>query len=465
VFGGRRARAGTAPRIGIVGAGIAGLTAALTLRDAGVGSTIYEASGRVGGRMFSNTTFFSGQVSEWCGEFINTNHTVVRSLAARFGLALEDVNAADPPGSRTTEWFDGRYYLSPAIKSDLMQVYPTLRRQKEAAGFPTTYNSYNAEGFALDQISVYDWIEKYVPGGHASRLGQLLDVAVTTEFGMDTSAQSALNMVYYGTGDEKYHIAAGNQALPVAIANWLPAGSVRLGWRLEAIVARGDGTVVLTFQTPGGTEEATFDQVILALPFSVLRGVDFTRAGFDALKITAITQLGYGTNSKLHLQFDDRYWNGRGVWGVGNGFMTTDLPLQTTWDASRGQAGADGLLVDYTGGMRGAAYRPPTPYSTSKSSPLVEQFAAQCVAQMEVPWPGITPHYTGLATLSYPTGDPNQLGSYACWKVGQYTGFAGYEKVAQGNIHFAGEHCSVYFQGYMEGGAREGMRAANEILG
>jgi monoamine oxidase len=48
--------------------------------------------------------------------------------------------------------------------------------------------------------------------------------------------------------------------------------------------------------------------------------------------------------------------------------------------------------------------------------------------------------------------------------VGQYTQIAGYEGVAQGNIHFAGEHCSYNFQGYMEGGAREGVRAAREIL-
>jgi monoamine oxidase len=120
--------------------------------------------------------------------------------------------------------------------------------------------------------------------------------------------------------------------------------------------------------------------------------------------------------------------------------------------------------VDYTGGSQGASYRPPTPYSTSKSSPLVEQFAQRCLAQLEGPWPGITPHYTGRATLSYPTGDPNRLGSYSCWKVGQYTQIAGYEGVAQGNIHFAGEHCSYDFQGYMEGGAREGVRAAREIL-
>jgi monoamine oxidase len=66
--------------------------------------------------------------------------------------------------------------------------------------------------------------------------------------------------------------------------------------------------------------------------------------------------------------------------------------------------------------------------------------------------------------LSYPTGDPNLLGSYACWRIGQYTLFGGYEGVRQGPVLFAGEHCSVEFQGYMEGAAREGARAAGEIV-
>jgi monoamine oxidase len=457
-------RAGAPPRIGIVGGGVAGLVAALKLYDAGLPSTIYESSGRVGGRMFSNTTFFGEQVSEWCGEFINTSHTVIRGLAARFNLPLENVNAANPAGSIPTNWFLGQYYSRKQLLQDLAAVYPILRQQNAAAGYPTTYDQSTAAGRALDQMSVYQWIEQYVPGGHELAFGQYLDVAVATEYGLGTSQLSALNMVYYGTGNETYHIAAGNQSLPEAIAAYLPANTVRKGWRLSAIVANGDGSVTLMFQTAAGPQRATFDQVILALPFSVLRGLDYSQAGFDALKITAITQLGYGTNSKLHLEFDDRYWNGAGPWGVSNGFMFTDLPFQSTWDASRAQPGTNGLLVDYTGGAAGAAYQPPTPYSTSKSSPLVDGFARTFLAQLEQPWPGISAHYNGLATLSYPTGDPNKLGSYSCWKVGQYTLFAGYEGVAQGNIHFAGEHCSIDFQGYMEGGAREGIRAADEIV-
>jgi len=79
-------------------------------------------------------------------------------------------------------------------------------------------------------------------------------------------------------------------------------------------------------------------------------------------------------------------------------------------------------------------------------------------------WPGATKQWNGQASISTPWNDPNLLGSYACWKVGQYTGFSGYEGVRQGNVHFAGEHCSINFQGFMDGGAEEGVRAANEIL-
>ncbi len=62
-------------QIAVVGAGIAGLNAALTLQDAGLSCTIYEASHRIGGRMHSDAmTWADGMVSEWCGEFIDADH-------------------------------------------------------------------------------------------------------------------------------------------------------------------------------------------------------------------------------------------------------------------------------------------------------------------------------------------------------------------------------------------------------
>src|SRR5437667_10684839 len=99
----------------------------------------------------------------------------------------------------------------------------------------------------------------------------------------------------------------------------------------------------------------------MAIPFSVLRTLlnnshAYRAAGFDSLKQTAIQQLGYGTNSKLHLQFQSRLWNTSGPWGISTGYTFSDDGYQNCWDVSRGQAGARGILVNYTGGSVGAAF-------------------------------------------------------------------------------------------------------------
>ena len=470
--------ASSVPRIAIIGAGIAGLNAALTLQDAGYAATIFEASARVGGRMHSNTTTWANdQTSEWCGELIDSGHKTIISLAQRFHLPIVDLHLAEPAHSQDTYYFFGKYYLQKDADTDFQAVYQVLQGQLQAAPFPTLYNSYTSTGYQLDHMNVYDWIETYVSGGHSSNMGQLLDVAYNIEYGRETRDQSSLNLVYllgyqtnpakfdiYGQSNERYHISGGNQQLPEAIAAALPAGALKHNWRMTTLAKNNDGGLALTFDTPAGTQQQTFDQVILTLPFSVLRTLDYSQAGFDTLKQTAISQLGYGTNSKLQLQFDTRYWNGTGSWpGISNGNVYTDVGLQNTWDVTRGQTGNTGIVVDYTGGVTGVAYQPPAPYTTS-ADPRIQHYAHTFLAQLEEVWPGISTHYTGTATLSYPTGDPNLLGSYSCWRVGQYTAFSGYEKVHQGKVHFAGEHCSTNYQGYMEGGAEEGARAAREVL-
>ena len=105
------------------------------------------------------------------------------------------------------------------------------------------------------------------------------------------------------------------------------------------------------------------------------------------------------------------------------------------------------------------------PYTTNAENPNVTKYTQQLLQQMEPIFPGITNQWNGKAMLSTPFTDPNFNCSYSYWRVGQYTAFSGYEGHRQGNIHFAGEHCSQDFQGFMEGGASEGVRAANEILG
>jgi monoamine oxidase len=227
---------------------------------------------------------------------------------------------------------------------------------------------------------------------------------------------------------------------------------------MTSIGLGSDGSISLSFDN-GSIVKA--DHVILCMSFSVLRTLNYKKAGFDALKQTAITKLGSGINAKLNLQFRSRIWNSD--WSTGS--LYTDQPFQSGWEVTRGQSGATGIFVEYPGANVSKSLGQSNPYTTSATNAQVTTFAQQLLAQMEPIFPGITKQWNGKAMLSTPFTDPNFLCSYSYWKPGQYTSFSGYEKARQGNIHFAGEHCSQDFQGFMEGGASEGVRAANEVLG
>ncbi len=488
-LGGRLPAFAATPRIAIIGGGISGLNAALTLQDAHIESTVYEASSRVGGRMHSDTTsWLNGQTSEHCGELIDSGHTNILNLAARFGLTTDDLHAAEPANSTETYFFGSRYYSVAQATKDFQPVFDRLTTDNNNAPFPTTYNISTPAGRELDHMSVSQWIDSRVPDGHGSKLGQLLDVAYNIEFGNVTTDQSALNIVYllynpppppppptvpfttFGASDERFHIRGGNQKLPAAIANFLRPGSVKLNTALDSIVHNADNSYTLDLVSNGVHTFKTFDRVIVTIPFSILRNIldgdaDYRAAGFTRLKQTAVQQLGYGKNAKLQLQFNNRLWNQRGPWGISTGTSFADTGYQAGWDVTRAQPGATGILVDYTGGGVPLASFTGNP----KDPAVVNQFAKTYLDQIEDVFPGISSRWNGRATLDVPRIDPFALGSYSYWKVGQYTSFSGYEGARQpdiktGKCHFAGEHCSTLFQGFMEGGAEQGARAAQEIL-
>ncbi len=478
----RAAAAITKPSVAIVGAGIAGLTAALVLRDHGIHADVYEAQQRVGGRIHSETSHWSdGQVSEYGGELIDTDHTLIQSLARRFGLRLADVLAVEGHDEEQTIYQHGRYYPQAKLFEAFRPVYRTLARQVAAAGIATTYAQSTATGRALDRMSLTEWIERFVPGGLRSDVGTFIYLQYVAEYGIDAERQSSLNMVYWlgrqpqydartgefvalGPSDQRYHVVGGNHWLPHAVADRLPAGRLLFGHRLERIARRSDGRVELTFALDDGRCTRIVDKAIITLPFSVLRRVDIADAGFDDRKLAAIRELAYGNHSKLIVQFDERYWNRSGPWlGRSDGDITYDGPFMQTWDASRAQPGKSGLIVNYAAAGQSAELVPPAPYTTYYT-PQTAGYAQTFIGQLERVWPGARARFNGKSALSHVVDDPFARGSYAGWLRGQYTRFGGYERVRQGNVLFAGEHCSVLLQGFMEGAAREGVRAAREVL-
>ncbi len=200
-----------------------------------------------------------------------------------------------------------------------------------------------------------------MPGGMSSRLGQLLDVAYTIEYGADSAEQSSLNLLYllgysgqgqfrvFGKSNEKYHVRGGNDQITDGLRARLP-GQITLGAELVKVKAAGSG-YTLTFKLGSGPTTVAADKLVLAIPFSILRrSVDLSQANFSALKLQAIAEQGMGTNSKLHLQFKRRRWNDLGS----NGETFADTGYQNTWEVSRAQAGASGILVELHGRHRSA---------------------------------------------------------------------------------------------------------------
>jgi monoamine oxidase len=457
------AQAATAPRIVVVGAGLAGLTCAYRLQQAGYAAQVHEASDRVGGRCWTiRGAFADGQIAEHGGELIDQGHTEVRQLANELGLTLDNLLAAQPNGTEDFFLFDGQRYPFAQATSDLKAIWQQIHADLSAASYPTLYNSSTQRGRELDALSIAQYIDLYVPGGRASKLGQLLDIAYNIEYGAETTQQSSLNLLYllgysgqgqlriFGRSNEKYHVVGGNDQIPQRLAQRLQ-GQITLGSALVSITRSADGTYALAFNQGGRTTQVTADKVVLALPFSILRSsVDYAKAAFNEVKRRAIANLGMGTNSKLHVQFRDRHWYGLG----NNGNTLADTGYQNTWEVTRAQAGTSGILVDYTGGTIGASFGSGTPSSR----------AQQFLAQIEPVLPGITAKYNGRATIDFWAAYPWTRGSYSYWKVGQYTSFAGAEREQSFDCHFAGEHTSIDFQGYLNGGVESGERAAGEIL-
>jgi monoamine oxidase len=318
-------------------------------------------------------------------------------------------------------------------------------------------------------MSAREWIRQTIPGGLDSTIGWMLDLDTTTENGGEADVQSSLMLIYmlghmpaYNPGggfywvgtDEKYVVKGGNDQIAHRLAASLPDSAVQTSSALVALKKRSDGSYLCTFESHLQTFDVPADYVVLALPFTTLRRVDLTKAGFDARKMTAIEHLQLGTNTKIYVQFRERSWLPMGY----NGATYADTGYQQTLDASRGQAGKSGILEFFTGGRKGASFGP------ASFGPPSDDVVRDQMRGLEPLYPGISKLWNGKAFMDYWTGDRWHKGSYSYWAVGQSTTFAGYEGVRQANALFCGEHTAVDFQGFMNGAVATGERAAEDIL-
>jgi monoamine oxidase len=301
------------------------------------------------------------------------------------------------------------------------------------------------------------WFDR---NGVSGWLRKLLDVAYTTEMGLACDRQSALNLItfigtrpdhfrIFGESDERYHVRGGNDGIPRALAAKLD-DAIETGTVLEALRREAGGDYVLSVRQGAASRELRASTVLLAIPFTTLREVRMD-VPLPAVKQRAIRELRYGTNAKLMIGFNRRVWREQQA----NGSIYADLPFQTTWETTRKQAGAGGVLVNFVGGQHGLDIG----QGTAKLQ------ADKAAGELDAVFPGVSAARVGAreARMHWPS-QPWAQGSYACFGPGDWTGLRGAMGETVEQLFFAGEHCAFDTQGFMEGGCESGETAAAAIL-
>ncbi len=460
-------KAGNEDPVVIIGAGTAGLTAAYRLRKAGVPCVIYEASARVGGRMFTQHDFNSdGMFCERGGEWVDTNHTELIQICQELGLPLQSVQDADPlrheiffiHGKFRSEQELLREFrpLAKHLASDLQKIFGTS--EVEVPHYLKPFQS-----LPYDRLSVHEYLNSK-QSDVARWVLDLVEICYKGEFGLETDQQSALNLLcqidahpkeeihLLGLSDESLRIQGGNSALPERLKDLLQGDTV-IQFEHELLSIREQGrSLALSFSNQGRTIDVKATQVISAIPFTILRGLDgLSTLGLSPRKMKCIRELGYGSNAKMVMGFKNRYWRGKSH-HKSNGVIYSDTPSQEFWETSRQQPGQRGIITSFVGGYAGRDL------SGKSVQRTLNDFAGI--------FPGGLEDYDHNFALQHWPSAPFVKASYICPQPGQYNeliGSAG-EPELQGRLLFAGEHTSLSFSGFMNGAVNSGNRVAEEVL-
>ncbi len=452
----------TQPSIAIIGAGIAGLHAAYVLKQAGYTANVYEASGRIGGRIFSVPDVMgNGLWTEMGGEFIDTSHADMRNLVKHFNLPTIDRKS---PGELTLKeysyYFDKTHYQLKDVMDALQPVIQRLKKDIASISPDLSYVKHTATDIALDNMTIMQYVEKLGINGWFK---SFINNVYTAEYGMEASEQSAINFLglmtitdkdefsIYGNSYERFSVTGGNEKLCHALADQLN-GQVLTDRMLVAIKQNSSNQYILTFnKDKNKQEDITADIVILTLPFTVLRDVDI-KLSLPAWKQNAIKQSGYGTNSKIFVGVKERVWRKQGY----AGYTFTDNGLMNGYDSTQMQNNNQGagVFTIAPGGIRGL--------NVGKGDfNLMQQ---QSVMQLDEIYPGTKDQFNGkLQYWNWPDY-PFSKCSYMSLKAGQYTTISGAQFEPVDSLYFAGEHCSIASQGFMNGGAETGRMAAELII-
>lgn len=438
-------------RVAVVGGGFAGLAAAWYLRQCGVGVTVFEATGTLGGRVWTDYDLIPGKAVEAGAELIGTNHAMWIELSDIFGLNRVPLTT-DEEYKRNDLYVRirlGGQELDDAAKKqlhdELLVVIDTIgddaRPIDQFKPWRSPYANY------YDSISVATRLDE-IMGQVSSTARAAMDFIVGNDNCAQPDQQSYLGLLAqvsagrmgddtegmrgYWDYTETHRCEGGNQRLAEQLS-W-SVEDIRYDSPVEKITIVEGSTAGISWGGYAPGEEA-FDYAVLSAPPTSWPTVESTYP-WEPWEWS----MQHGPAVKHLSAFETAYWLDQGLAPSAKWDQ-----LGSVWESTDRQerlSGGFGLSVFSGGSHVLEEYAYP---------PLLDEIfpGYPAIATRFVDWPNISYVWTG-----YSVPAPGQVCT-----VGRSlaTPFAA-------QMLFAGEQAYVPFFGYMEGALRSGARAARDII-
>ncbi|MCA9508795.1 MAG: FAD-dependent oxidoreductase [Myxococcales bacterium] len=451
-----------ATRFAIVGAGLSGVTAKYLLAKRGFRAQLFEASDRLGGRVYTHKDYQWGIEVEGGGSFIDRGHRNIIQLAQELGLSLLELKKE---GAQQRKYFFNNrlidykqlYRESLPILREIHYDLATIKNEKKY--FFTGITKKEQE---LDQLSIRTYLTKL---GASPLFLELANATQCNENGRDIDDLNALCFLqlikidfekeYFlmdgQLGDEGSQIEGGNSRIIEALAQTIPKSQLFFHHRLKKILRHAQG-FQLQFDVQGQEKNFDADKVIMALPMPILReDVDLSQEGLLPKELSKlINDLPYAMTYKMVLVFSKPIWRTQddGMLEL----MTKDFDL---WESSfNNSANKNFHLTAYFGGQRAL--------EDNDGNEKVEKV----LSVLEKLYPDIRNYFLGTSpTIHWPTHSLSK-GAYAGpAHVGQWQQLELLDKAKAKDIYFVGEQWGdTNSLGFMDTAVHSAHRAVQEII-
>ncbi len=416
----------------IIGAGLAGLSAAYKLKAAGWEVTLLDGRDRVGGRVLSHTFKDTNLICELGAEWVGESHERLHALCGEFKIPLqkhqfEDSLMLSGKVSPPRAWG----FSEPAKKAwtEMIAGYEKLTTLQKTS---------------LDKI---DWWTHLENIGYSQEDLRIRDLMDSTDFGesiRNVSAFAALAEYAESSphNEMDYKMTGGNSRLVQELAARVGLENIKLGKRVTEIVQRRGIVTVAT----GRSDLFAADACICTAPIPSLRKIKFDPP-LPAAQAAAAEKLGYSRIIKNSVLFDERFWKAE------NFSMVTDTTSHYYFHSTQNQPGKQGILTAYAIG--------------DKADVLASQGDERrqvIVARDLIDYSWAAPNLArGIASYAWQRDEFTQ-GAYALYGPGEWLGLRPILARPHLKVLFAGEHIADW-QGFMEGAIESGEAAAEALIG